>query len=243
MKTAVIANLLTVIVAASPAFAGETKNSALSALLGSAGRQAVSEMVPPVPAPGAAAVNKAPAFQAWVTEVKKVYRKYLESGDLFTLPEAKRSELPASALAQLKKDLADQHSWSPPYVATAYKLVVKGQKAFVIQNEKDGHSMTAHIFDAVGRLIAIGHADEATPLYWEKLDAACSAPSNSGSGSGGSGYSYPGYNHGSGPDAIDDGSGHGPAGGGPDDTSWDGCGSPGMGSGSDPDGSGGGVNF
>ena len=240
MKTAVMINLLTAAALAAPAFAGEARNSAMSALAGAAGTESAQAMIPAVSAPKAVCVTKAPT-QAWTAEAKKVYAKYIESGDLFLLPEAKKSELPAAALKQLNKANAEQHSYGPTFAATAYKLVVKGQAAFIVHNDKDGHSLTVHIFDASGKLAARGHADESTPLYWDNLNASSSG--NAGSGSGSGGYVNPGYGNNSGPDAIDDGSGNGPAGGGPDDTSWDGCGSTGTGGGTGPDGSGGGVDF
>lgn len=234
-----IVSLFTAMAMAAPAFAGD---SAISALLGGTDPQAVREMVPQAPAAKLVCATKAPT-QAWVAEVKKVYAGLIESWDLFQLPQAKKSELPAAALKQLNKDNAGQHSYGPTFAATAYKVMVKGLPAFIIHNDKDGHSLTAHIFDASGKLVARGHADESTPLYWDNLNASSSGSSSGGYSGSTGGYVNPGYNHGSGPDAIDDGMGNGPTGGGPDDTDWDGCGSTGSGNGSDPDGSGGGVLF
>lgn len=231
--------LLTAMAMAAPAFAGD---GALSALLGGTDPQAVRDMVPQAPSAKSACAAKAPT-QAWITEAKKAYANLIENGDLFLLPEAKKSELPKPALDRLNKDNADQHSYGPTFAATAYKIMVQGRKVFVIHNDMDGHSLTAHLFDADGRLVAIGHADESTPLWWEKLNAAAGGSVSSGGSSSG-GYSNPGYNHGGGPDAIDDGSGNGPVGGGPDDTDWDGCGATGSGGGYyGPDGSGGGTDF
>ncbi|MEI7529335.1 MAG: hypothetical protein WCK76_10360 [Elusimicrobiota bacterium] len=239
MKRTLTVSLLTAIALAGPAFAGEPENSALAAQFGPLNFAAAEAMAPAASAPKLAAAPGAQAPQAWIAEVKKAYTGYLDNSELFTLPEAKKAELPPAALARLKKDNAEQHSWSAPYSSTAYKLAVKGRTAYVVQNERDGHSMTVHIYSAAGQLIAAGSADEATPLHWEKLNTS-SGGSSSG---GGSGYDGPGYGPGSGPDAIDDGSGSGPSDDGPDSANSGGCGGTGSGGGSDPDGSGGGVLF
>ncbi|MCX5791243.1 MAG: hypothetical protein NTY45_03345 [Elusimicrobia bacterium] len=231
MKRTLAVSLLTAIALTCPAFAGEPENSALAAQFGPLNFAAAMALAPAASAPKLSAAPWAQAAQAWIAEVKKAYTGYLDNSELFTLPEAKKSELPPAALARLKKDNAEQHSWSAPYSSTAYKLAVKGRTAYVVQNERDGHSMTVHIYSAAGQLIAAGSADEATPLYWEKLDTSSG------------GYDGPGYGPGSGPDAIDDGSGNGPSDDGPDSTNSGGCGGTGSGGGSDPDGSGGGVLF
>jgi len=227
----------------SPALAGEMENTAMSALFSSMDLTSAKVLIPPAAVPKIVNSAKPQSAQSWIAEVKKAYAGYVENSELFTLPEAKKSELPAAALKQLKQDNAEQHSWSAPYSSTAYKLMVKGQLAFVIQNERDGHNMTVHIFNASGQLIAVGNADEATPLHWDKINTASVGASSSCNSPDSSGYGGPGYGTGSGPDAIDDGSGHGVSGGGPDDTSYGGCGGTGSGGGSDPDGSGSGVLF
>ncbi|MDO8803557.1 MAG: hypothetical protein Q7R35_03920 [Elusimicrobiota bacterium] len=227
MNTMIITNLITILLVAAPVFA--EGNSALSALTVSAGVSSVEWSVPPVSAPEPVSMLSEKGTQSWTDEVKRTYRQHLETGKLFTLPAVKNSELPAAALRQLNKDNYGQN----PRVSTAYKLVVKNQPAFVIHNRRDGRGVTAHIFDAQGRLIALGRAGTAASLYWAEL----SSPSSGGSDPGGSGH----HGSGGGPDDIDDGmGGQGPSGGGPDDTDWGGCGSPGSGGGSGPDDTGGG---
>ena len=238
MKKTVIANLLAIMVVAAPAFAGELENSAMSARLISPDLASVKELSLPAPVPAVAGSEKGLSVRSWTDDVKNAYTFYLDRRELSTLPEAKSPELPAAALKQLKKDNSEQNSWSPPYSAKAYKLMVRSQAAFVIQNERGGRGMTVHIFSAQGRLIAAGGADKTVPLHWDDLNAASSGTSHSGGG-----FDGPDYVPGSGPDAIDDGSGPSGSGGGPDDTDSGGCGGTGSGGGSDPDGSGGGVDF
>jgi hypothetical protein len=159
--------------------------------------------------------------------VKKTYKQYLETGKLFTLPAAKTSELPAAAQQQLNKDNYGHN----PRVSTAYTLLVKNQPAFVIHNRQDGRSLTAHIFNAYGQLIALGRAGTTTPLYWVALSSSYSGSDSS---------DYPSY--GGSPDEVNDGTGgQGPADGGPDGTDWDGCGGSGSGDSDGPDGTGDGI--
>jgi len=207
MNTKIMAGLITILAAAAPVIAAE--KSALSALAGSAGLASMTEALPQAPAPQAVRFVLEKGAQSWAGEVKKVYRQQLETGKLFGLPALKNSELPAAALKQLNRDNQGQG----PKAASAYKLMVKGQAAFVVHNRRDGRSLAAHIFEAKGRLVAVARAASGAPLYWEDL-------SSYSSGSGGGFY---------GPDDIWDGmGGQGPSGGGPDDT-YDGGGCGGSG--------------
>ena len=230
INTMAAASFITVLLIAAPVFA--ESNSAMSALIGSVDLSSTLESIPPVSAPESAGVAAEKGAQSWTGAVKKAYRQHLETGKLFTLPVVKKSQLPPAALRQLNKDNHGQN----PRVSTAHLLMVKNQQAFVIHNRRDGRSMIAHIFDAYGRLIALGKAGTATPLYWVTF----SSPDYDSSGSDSGGSGYPGY--GGGPDDVnDDMGGQGSGGGGPDDTDWDGCGSPGSGGGGGPDDTGSGF--
>jgi hypothetical protein len=216
MNTNLIAGLITILLGAAPTFAAD--NGALLSLAGSHDLAAAAEAVPQASAFRAVGAGSEKGAQPWTAEVKKAYKQQLESGKLFSLPTVKNSELPAAALKQLNKDNQGQSA----KVASAYKLTVKNQPAFVVHNRRDGKSLAAHIFEAKGKLVAVAKAASSQPLYWEDL------PSYS-SGSGGSSY---------GPDDIWDGtSGQGSNYGGPDsDYDGGGCGgSGGYSDGSGPD--------
>lgn len=112
--------------------------------------------LPQAPQPGPQIAVPAARAQsaAWLAEVKRVYVTTPIGG----LPLAQLSELPAAALQQLRED-------AQVYPSMAYKIVVDGQTAYVIEND-NLDALYVNIFDAAGAHIAFGGFDENYDFWW-----------------------------------------------------------------------------
>jgi len=90
----------------------------------------------------------------WIKAVKKEYLSCSQGN----LPPAEIAELPAAALQQLQWDGAT-------YPSKAYKVLVQGRPAFVIEND-NLDALYVNIFDENGVHIAYGGFDENYEFYW-----------------------------------------------------------------------------
>lgn len=111
---------------------------------------------PPIPSPAqqkAALKADAPSAE-WIAAVKKAYLASPQGG----LPPAAAAELPAAAAQQLQWDAAT-------YPSKAYKLMVGGRAAFVIENDNPD-ALYVNIFAPDGVHVAYGGFDENYDFYW-----------------------------------------------------------------------------
>ncbi|OGS13502.1 MAG: hypothetical protein A2234_10360 [Elusimicrobia bacterium RIFOXYA2_FULL_58_8] len=126
-------------------------------------------VVPPLAWGGLAALPPAqqlpipksvPAFRAsaapaaWILAVKKAYLSCPQGA----LPPAMAAELPLAAAQQMQWD-------SSTYPSKAYKIVLDGRAAFVIEND-NFDALYVNIFDEAGAHIAYGGFDENYDFYW-----------------------------------------------------------------------------
>jgi hypothetical protein len=122
-----------------------------------AARTKANDMKAPSGQMVASAVGAAQASDgAWIEAVKKAYEDAAGNNAVGSLPQVPSAQLPANARKQLDKD-----NKTFGYPSKAYKMVVNGEPAFVIQNDNDGGSFVT-IFDshAQGTLIASGSLGE-----------------------------------------------------------------------------------
>lgn len=90
----------------------------------------------------------------WIRAVKKAYLSCPQGN----LPPAELAELPAAALQQLQWD-------ATAYPSKAYKILVDGRPAFVIEND-NLDALYVNIFDGNGAHIAYGGFDENYDFCW-----------------------------------------------------------------------------
>jgi hypothetical protein len=128
-------------------------------------RTNINDMKAPSGQMVASAVGAAQATGvAWIAAVKKAYEDMSGNNAVDSLPPVPSAQLPTNARKQLAKD---NKTWGPNYPSKAYKMVVSGETAFVIQNDNDGGSFV-NIFDAQGTLIASGSQGESFNFSWTK---------------------------------------------------------------------------
>lgn len=151
-------NLIAALLFAAPAGlarAGSLERLALSAPLANFSAAALPA-VPGLPLPRRepAGLKAAAAAPEWIKAVKKAYLACPQGN----LPPAEAAELPAAAQQQLQWDGAT-------YPSKAYKLVVDGRAAYVIEND-NLDALYVNIFDEDGAHIAYGGFDENYDFYW-----------------------------------------------------------------------------
>lgn len=91
---------------------------------------------------------------AWIMAVKRVYN----TTPIGNLPPAQLAELPAAALQQMRED-------AQVYPSMAYKIVVDGRTAYVIEND-NLDALYVNVFAADGKHIAFGGFDENYDFWW-----------------------------------------------------------------------------
>ena len=130
--------------------------------------------VPAVPA--AAPVldeAKAPA-QNWDAAAKAAYDKAQDDGGLTVYADLK--ELPPGARRQLEQELQSLPQ-GPGNSSEAFKMMVNGRTAFVVQSYINSDSLRVHIFNAAGVRVAYGEGSADTQFIWLPLPAAAKAAS------------------------------------------------------------------
>ena len=153
-------NLITVlliIVLAGLASAGDLERSAVSSQLVNIDFAALT------PPPGISLPKSESAARAaevpspeWIIAVKRAYL----SSPQGCLPPVEEKELPAAALQQIQWD------WDATgYPSKAYKMIVEGRPAFVIEND-NSYGLFVNIFDENGVNTAYGGVDENYDFYW-----------------------------------------------------------------------------
>ncbi len=150
----ILTGAMVLAVMTSLAGAGELENVQVSGALRALNLSAARSVSVPAPSQELYIKAKPGSVAAWVTAVKKAYQESLDAGA--DLPGAALVELPAAARRQLQEDTA--RYW-PDYPSVAYKLVVYGETAYVIDNHNDTYVLVT-IFDAAGARIASGSLDE-----------------------------------------------------------------------------------
>lgn len=122
----------------------------------------LSDVNVPAPAP---ALKVAPA-QGWTEAAKTAFEREIEAGGLTVFADIK--ELPPGARRQLEKEWATLPE-GPGNESEAYKLLVNGRTAFVVQSYIHDDAMRAWIFNAAGVLVAYGEGSVEKDFAWLPL--------------------------------------------------------------------------
>ncbi|MDO8803288.1 MAG: hypothetical protein Q7R35_02560 [Elusimicrobiota bacterium] len=159
MKLFITALLLTA--GLSPAMA---QGQAALYLASLADRGAPAAVPAEVPAPEAV---KAPA-QNWAVAAKAAVERELDAGG-FT-DYADKKELPPGARKCLEREWAILPE-GPGNSSEAFKLIVNGRTAFIVQSYIYSDSMRVYVFDAAGNSIAYGEGSIDKDFAWMKAPA------------------------------------------------------------------------
>lgn len=124
----------------------------------------LSDVNVPAPAP-ALKVTAAPA-QGWVEAAKTAFEREIEAGGLTVFADLK--ELPPGARRQLEKEWAALPE-GPGNTSEAFKLLVNGRTAFVVQSYIHDDAMRAWIFNAAGVPVAYGEGGAEKDFEWLPL--------------------------------------------------------------------------
>ncbi|MEI7530222.1 MAG: hypothetical protein WCK76_14890, partial [Elusimicrobiota bacterium] len=107
--------------------------------------------------------SRTPADKTWIKAVKAAYERELEAGGLITYAET--SELPAAARRQLELELQTLPQ-GPGNTSEAFKMMVNGQAAFVIQSYIYDDNLRVYIFNTAGARIAYGEGSVDKDFVW-----------------------------------------------------------------------------
>ena len=149
----------------SPAISAEPAGKAL-AQLGLA--VAVYAPAVPVSAPAPAEARELPA-QSWADAAKAAYDKAQDEGGLTAFADLK--ELPPGARRRLEQELQSLPQ-GPGNTSEAFKMMVGGRTAFVIQSYINSDSLRVYIFNAAGVYVACGAGSVDTQFAWLPLPAS-----------------------------------------------------------------------
>lgn len=122
----------------------------------------LSDVNVPAPAP---ALKVTPA-RGWAEAAKTAFEREIEAGGLTVFADIK--ELPPGARRQLEKEWATLPE-GPGNESEAYKLLVNGRTAFVVQSYLHDDAMRAWIFNAAGALVAYGEGSVEKDFAWLPL--------------------------------------------------------------------------
>jgi hypothetical protein len=106
------------------------------------------------------------AVQNWAEAAKAAYEAELDKGGLVDYADLK--ELPPGARRQLEAELASLPQ-GPGNESQAFKLLVDGRTAFVIQSYIHDDTLRVHLFNAAGVLVARGGGSVDTDFKWLPL--------------------------------------------------------------------------
>jgi len=159
MKLLITALLLTA--GLSPAMAQSQAALSLASL---ADRGTPAAVPAEVPAPEAV---KAP-MQNWAEAAKAAVERELDAGG-FT-DYADKKELPPGARKCLEREWAILPE-GPGNSSEAFKLMVNGRTAFIVQSYIYSDSMRVYVFDAAGNSIAYGEGSIDTDFAWANAPA------------------------------------------------------------------------
>jgi len=109
------------------------------------------------------------AVQPWADAAKAAYERELDAGGLTTFADL--LELPPGARRQLELDWATLPQ-GPGNTSEAFKLMVNGRTAFVIQSYLYSDNLRVHIFNAAGVRVAYGEGSVDKEFAWLPLPAA-----------------------------------------------------------------------
>lgn len=110
--------------------------------------------------------DKNKAAQSWADAAKAAYLAAIDEGGLTTYADLK--ELPPGARRQLEQE------WNtlpegPGNESEAFKMMVNGRTAFVIQSYIHDDAMRAYVFNAAGVLVAYGEGSIEKDFAWLPL--------------------------------------------------------------------------
>lgn len=153
--------LLTILTLLAAAYGPAMAAGPLASLTGGA---ALAEVGVPAAAP-ALKVQAGPA-QNWAEAAKTAFEREIEAGGLTVFADLK--ELPPGARRQLEKEWATLPE-GPGNESQAFKLLVNGRTAFVVQSYIHDDAMRAYIFNAAGVLVAYGEGSVEKDFEWLPL--------------------------------------------------------------------------
>jgi len=116
---------------------------------------------------------KAPVLD-WSVAAKAAYIRELEAGGLTTYADL--LELPPGARSQLEKELQTLPQ-GPGNTSEAFKMLVNGRTAFVVQSYIYDDNLRVYIFNAAGVPVAYGEGSVDKDFAWLPIPAAKSIPS------------------------------------------------------------------
>ena len=130
----------------------------------------------PAPVPAAAEAAARPV-QNWADAAKAAYEKSQDDGGLTVYADLK--ELPPGARYRLEQELKSLPQ-GPGNSSEAFKMMVGGRTAFVVQSYINSDSLRVYIFNAAGVGAAYGEGSADTQFKWLPVPAAA-VPSRLGS--------------------------------------------------------------
>jgi hypothetical protein len=129
----------------------------------------------PAAVPAYAEAKARPA-QNWSDAAKAAYEKSQDEGGLTIYADIK--ELPPGARSRLEQELKSLPQ-GPGNSSEAFKMMVNGRTAFVIQSYINSDSLRVYIFNAAGVGVAYGAGSVDTQFAWLPLPAAAKAAGTS----------------------------------------------------------------
>jgi len=147
----------------SPAMAAQAASATPASFAALAAQAAAADLK--IPAPVLSEV-KAPPDSPWTKAAKEAFEREIDAGGLTGFADLK--ELPPGARRQLEKEWQTLPE-GPGNSSEAFKLMVSGRTAFVVQSYIYSDSMRAYIFNAAGVLVAYGEGSIDRDFAWLPL--------------------------------------------------------------------------
>lgn len=118
------------------------------------------------PVPAGTVFKSERAAQNWAEAAKAAYERELDKGGLTDYADL--LELPPGARERLEKELNSLPE-GPGNESEAFKLMVEGRTAFVVQSYVHDDTLRVFIFNAAGVLVARGGGSVDTDFAWQPL--------------------------------------------------------------------------
>ncbi|MDD5209367.1 MAG: hypothetical protein PHV36_08275 [Elusimicrobiales bacterium] len=158
----ILINIVLLAAGCSAAIAADSGKQAAGPLASLASLSAPAAALTAVPAPEAV---KAPA-QNWAEAAKAAFERELDAGGLTTYADL--LELPPGARSRLEKELQTLPQ-GPGNSSEAFKMLVNGRTAFVVQSYIYSDSMRVYLFNAAGVAVAYGEGSVDKDFAWLPL--------------------------------------------------------------------------